>query len=367
MDIGRALTYFTEDERWVEKTAIGTGLLLVSTLLSVVLVGVLGYFILFGYMVRLLQNVRDGVHPALPEWNQWGDDLVRGVKVACVYIVWALPVIFVSVPLSIFGWILEDSFRYSGDVAWLFLACSFCLTFLVAIAYVVLQPGFTIAFARNEVISDGLQASEIWEWTRDNIGNVVIVAILTVIASVIITTVGSIIGTILCVVGLVVTVPLSQLVTYYVQSHLYGQLASLAGDGTGGGAFGPMPPAGRAPEDGAAPVTSVPPVVYDAEEEAEPEEDGEPEDGTGPEDSAEPEDGTGPEDSAEPEDGAEPEDSNEPEDGTEPAEGPVPMEDSEPAEEPEEVEDEVEPAQEEGSAGEDRSDEERPPEEPKSQ
>ena len=36
MDIGRALTYFTDDERWVEKTAIGTGVLLISTLLSLV-------------------------------------------------------------------------------------------------------------------------------------------------------------------------------------------------------------------------------------------------------------------------------------------------------------------------------------------
>lgn len=340
MDIGRALTYFTEDERWVEKTAIGTGLLLVSTLLSFVLIGVLGFFILFGYLVRLLQNVRDDVHPALPEWNQWGDDLVRGVKLACVYIVWALPIIFVSVPLSIFGVILDESFRYGDNVTALFLVCSFCLTFLVVIAYAVLQPGFTIAFARNEVIGDGLQASEIWNWTHDNIGNVVIVAILTVIASVIITTVGSIIGTILCVVGLVVTVPLSQLVVYYVQSHLYGQLARLAGEGTASGAFGPMPPAspaGAVPEDEAGPVASVPPSVYDAEEEAEPEEDGEPTDST------------------------------EPAEGPEPMEESGPMEESEPPEEQGEVVEEEDPAQEEGSVEEEGPDEERPPEEPKSQ
>ena len=142
MDIGRALTYFTEDERWVEKTAIGTGLLLVSTLLSFVLIGVLGFFILFGYLVRLLQNVRDGVHPALPEWNQWGDDLVRGVKLACVYIVWALPIIFVSVPLSISAFL---------DVFVMATTLHCCLVFHSAWRcdpYAVLQPGFTIAFAK---------------------------------------------------------------------------------------------------------------------------------------------------------------------------------------------------------------------------
>lgn len=49
MDIGRALTYFSEDERWVEKTAIGTGLLLISSLLLVALIGVFGLL----YPVRL--------------------------------------------------------------------------------------------------------------------------------------------------------------------------------------------------------------------------------------------------------------------------------------------------------------------------
>ena len=108
MDIGRALTYFSEDERWVEKTAIGTGLLLISTLLSIALIGVLGYFILFGYLVRLLQNVRDEVQPVLPEWDQWGDDLVRGVKLACVYLVWALPIILIFFPAFIISFFISE-------------------------------------------------------------------------------------------------------------------------------------------------------------------------------------------------------------------------------------------------------------------
>ncbi len=284
MDIGRALTYFSEDDRWVEKTAIGTGLLLISSLLLVALIGVLGYFILFGYLVRLLQNVRDDVHPVLPEWDRWGDDLVRGVKLVCVGVIWALPIVLVSVPLFIIGIFIDSEFQsVNGDFAALFLLCSACLSFLFAIAYAVFQPGFTIAFARNETISDGLQVSEIWDWTRDNIGNVAIVAILTVIASMIITTVGSIVGLILCVIGAVVTVPLSQLITYYFQSHLYGQLARLAGEGAGGGGFGARPV--REPdttwtsdpvEEPEASAEIVAPTVFDPQEEFDHQEEPEP-------------------------------------------------------------------------------------------
>ena len=282
MDIGRALTYFSEDERWVEKTAIGTGLLLISTLLLVALIGVLGYFILFGYLVRLLQNVRDDVHPVLPEWDRWGDDLVRGVKLACVVVVWALPIVLIFFPAFIISYIVAESTPYNsnypgGSVASIIMSCASCLSFLFGIAYAVMQPGFTIAFARNEAIGDGLQVSEIWDWTRDNIGNAAIVAILTVIASMIITTVGSIVGLILCVIGAVVTVPLSQLIVYYFQSHLYGQLARVAGEGAAGSHVGAMPDAGldagwttETVEETEVSAEIVPPVMYDPQAEPEP-------------------------------------------------------------------------------------------------
>ncbi len=280
MDIGRALTYFSEDERWVEKTAIGTGLLLISSLLLVALIGVVGYFILFGYLVRLIQNVRDDVHPVLPEWDRWGDDLVRGLKLICVYLIWALPIILVSVPMFIIGVVVSENVRYAdGDIGAVFILCSLCLQFLVGIAFLVFQPGFTVAFARNETISEGLQFTDIWDWTRDHIGNVAIVAILTVIASMIIATVGSIVGLILCVIGAVVTVPLSQLIIYYFQSHLYGQLARQAGEGGAGSGPGPVPAPGQEFEWTAEPAEEpdlsaevVPPAVFDPQAEPEPSE-----------------------------------------------------------------------------------------------
>ena len=321
MDIGRALTYFSEDERWVEKTAIGTGLLLISSLLLVALIGVLGYFILFGYLVRLLQNVRDDVHPVLPEWDRWGDDLVRGVKLVCVYVVWALPIFLISVPMFIIGAVVTDYVPYADEgLGEIFILCSLCLQFLVGIAYLVFQPGFTIAFARNETISEGLQVSEIWDWTRDHIGNVAIVAILTVIASVIITTVGSIVGLILCVIGAVVTVPLSQLIIYYFQSHLYGQLARITDAGTGGGDTGTAPAVD--PETGwtAEPVEEtevsaeiVPPEVFDPQAEPEAPADTElavePE---APEESEEPDEGIQPEEDGQSEEDDQPEEDEQP-------------------------------------------------------
>ena len=225
MNIGRALTFFTEDERWVEKTAIGIGVILVSLLTSIVLVGLLGFLVLLGYSVRLIQNVRDDVHPALPEWNQWGADLGRGLKLFVVQFVWSLPILLTTVPLTIITAFLADSGRSGEELAGIVSLCTACISLVFGIAYAILQPGFTIAFIKNEMIGDGLQVSNIWNWTLQHIGDVIIVAIVYMVGSSLIMLLGGIVGTILCLVGLIVTIPLSILTITYFQSHLYGQLA----------------------------------------------------------------------------------------------------------------------------------------------
>lgn len=225
MNIGRALTFFTEDERWVEKTAIGIGVILVSLLTSIVLVGLLGFLVLLGYSVRLVQNVRDDVHPALPEWNQWGADLGRGLKLFVVQFVWSLPILLTTVPLTIITAFLADSGRSGEELAGIVSLCTACISLVFGIAYAILQPGFTIAFIKNEMIGDGLQVSNIWNWTLQHIGDVIIVAIVYMVGSSLIMLLGGIVGTILCLVGLIVTIPLSILTITYFQSHLYGQLA----------------------------------------------------------------------------------------------------------------------------------------------
>ena len=226
MDIGRALTFFTEDERWIEKTAIGTGVLLLSTLLSFILVGVVGYLIVMGYSVRLLQNVRDGKKTVLPEWDQWGDDLSRGFRLFVVQFVWALPILLIIVPIFIVSVLVGSAGGSEAEgFAAILALCATCISFIVAIAYMLIQPAVTIFFAEREQIGDGLQIARIWDWTKAHIGEVVIVTIVYIVGSMIIATVGSIAGVILCFIGLLVTIPLAQWVIYYLQFHLYGQLA----------------------------------------------------------------------------------------------------------------------------------------------
>lgn len=263
MDYAKALTFLWEDVRWKEKITIGTVVALVTAMFMPILIGVVGIFIMMGYCVRLTQNVRDGNPQPLPEWDQWSNDLSRGFKLFVVTFVWGLPAMLLALPI-VFGAIMlgvgadENSVGPLGALGGLTMGFGYCLIFIYGLIYAVLSPGFTIWFVRNEQIGDGFKVTEIWDWTRSNLGSVVLVMIAYIVASMIISTVASIVGTILCFVGLIVTMPLAMLVTYLYQYHLIGQLAYK--ERTGQPYYVPAAPLMPATPAYQAPVAPVPPA-----------------------------------------------------------------------------------------------------------
>lgn len=248
MEYSKALSFIWEDPRWQQKMLIGTGVMIASIVLSFVLVGILGFLIAMGYCVRLLQNVRNGQPHPLPEWDQWGEDLARGFKLFVVSIVWSLPIIVLLIPSGI-GSAMANS-RSDGVQMFgvLVSITTSCLSILYGLFIAVISPGFSIAFAEDEQIMSGLQFRDILAWTQDHIGQVIVVALIYIVASVAISLVASIVGVLLCLVGLIVTIPAGTLVTYLFQYHLFGQLAyAYPYGGTGGvrsTGTGPVSPSG---------------------------------------------------------------------------------------------------------------------------
>ncbi len=264
MDYGKALTFFQEDEHWQEKVAIGVGVFLLSTLLGFALIGIIGYLIVTGYSLRLMENVRRGDPRPLPEWDQWGEDLVRGFKLAVVTFVWALPAILLSIPLAI-GSAMADGGSGAGEFFGVsIILCGTCLLILYAFFVTVAQPGFTLAFMRDERISSGLEFTAVWRWVRAHLGETIIVALVIVLFSLLIMIAASVVGVILCIVGLLVTLPLAGFAIYIFQYHLYGQLGRMepAVEGAAGARMLPAVFSDVAP---AAPAEPAPPAAPPAD------------------------------------------------------------------------------------------------------
>lgn len=266
MDFAKSLTFMWEDPRWKEKLAIGTGVMLISSALMPVLIGVVGILIVMGYGVRLLQNVRSGNQYPLPEWDQWGEDLSRGFKLFVVSLVWGLPAILLMLPTVVGGVLLgagdNNSSGFLSGLGALTAGLGYCLIFLYGIFFYLMTPGFTLWFARNEQISEGLKFTEIWQWTQRNLGSVIIAVVAFFVASAVISIVTSVVGAVLCLVGLIVTIPLGMLATYLYQYHLIGQLGYKAD--TGKPYYTPAPPpppmGSVNPAPPVTPAESVPPI-----------------------------------------------------------------------------------------------------------
>jgi hypothetical protein len=224
MDIGKALSFVYDEEGWIQKVAIGVGVLIVSFLLSFALVGILGWFILTGYCLRLMRNVQDGRTQVLPEWNEWGDDLASGFKLAVVSFVWAIPGIVFGIPMILGGFLTEGN-EFAQVVGLFLMLCAGALVFFYSIFVFLAMPGYTIAFAQDSKISSGLELTAVWHWTRANISSVIVIAIMVAIFSTAAAFLAGIVGTLFCVVGLIITIPLATLITAFFQYHLYGQLA----------------------------------------------------------------------------------------------------------------------------------------------
>ena len=231
MDIGKSITYVFEDKKWLEKVLIG-GLIILGTILFswTIIVPFVGFGLIAGYMLDVIRNVRRGDPQPLPEWNEWGDKIVKGLKLLLIYLIWSLPLILIYVPIGILAGLAGDS--DSGGFWGTLILCFNCLAILWGIIIFLASPAFSIRLAETGEVSSGVKFGEILAFTRKNLGNIVI-ALLVLFA---VNLVANFVGALLCGVGLLFTSFWYNL----VQGHLFGQIG-LKREGalvpTGGGSY----------------------------------------------------------------------------------------------------------------------------------
>lgn len=213
MEVGKSLTYLFEDDKWLKKFIIGGLILLVTGLLfwSVIALFIGGALIL-GYMVEIVRNVRKNAPEPLPEWDDLGGKFVTGIKLMGILFIWSLPLIILEAPSSLLSWAFDSNNVLVG----LLLAGFACLAFLYAIFLMLATPTLTIRLAETDDFSSGFEFGEIWDFTRDNIGDILIAVVLVFIVYI----VSIFAGLIVCGVGVAFTMFYVTL----VQGHIYGQI-----------------------------------------------------------------------------------------------------------------------------------------------
>lgn len=217
MDIGKALTYVTEDERWITKLGIGAALAFFSFL-------IIPAFFLTGYMVNIAQNVMAGKERPLPEWEERGKLFMDGLNLFVAMLVYTLPfwlltccVVFTTVGTSGLSEVSEDAVGALLSGSFL-LAC--CVFFILIIVLMFLAPAVTIHYARERSLGACFQFGKVIEIARDNIGDIVLTVVVSFGISMVLSLVGAIpfIGWLIILAG--------NVYVYAVLGHLYGQIGA---------------------------------------------------------------------------------------------------------------------------------------------
>ena len=219
MDIGSAFTYMFDDERWVAKIAIGGGLIFAGILLSPILVGLLLFLPISGYMLEVLKNVRDGQTTPLPEWTDWGGLFRKGLIVFLIGMVYNLPSIIFSCISAGVNIGMQEADPDLAATLGIAVACLSCLQVILSLVANALLPAALIRYADYDTFGSAFQFGEIWSFISSNIGDYIIVILLTWVAGFL-----AVLGLVLCLIGVLFTGFWSVLVS----ANLYGQLARKA-------------------------------------------------------------------------------------------------------------------------------------------
>jgi len=225
MDYGKSFVFMFEDPNWLRKLGIGTLVGLLGIVLSPVLIGLIPLIMLLGYSLDAVRNVMDGQLTPLPEWEDWGGFLVRGLKVIVASFIWSLPAIILALPLAIGGTLLDDQ-NAGGPVGVVLMVCASCLMLLWGIFVALISPSIYIRLAATGRLRSAFEASRLWRITREHLGPVIISLLLIAVAGFIGSIVGSL-GIVLCLIGALITGPLAMLWQYLVTAHLFGQIGGL--------------------------------------------------------------------------------------------------------------------------------------------
>ncbi len=187
-DIEDAITYPFEDPDWVNKLLILGAIALAGFIIPLV-----PWIFIYGYMAQIArQAALEGGLPKLPKWEDWQAFMTDGLRVAGVYLVYALPVIILifisigSIIVPVFGAIAaEASADAGGSIAApliLIGVLAFFAALLLAIFVSFIAGLFTPLPLMRAIVEQRFAAAfelrQVWALARANFGGLVITWLL---------------------------------------------------------------------------------------------------------------------------------------------------------------------------------------------
>jgi hypothetical protein len=167
MDLGRAVTYVTEDEGWQRKFGLG----------ALIMVVPIFNFAGIGYEAAVARAVGRGESRPLPEWSNLGQYFMDGLWLGLAQLVYSLPLLsLLCLPGGLFFGVLvaadsDRRFERALPLAGLVWFCGFALFFAASLLLGFFLLAVTAQFARRGTFSACFDVGAIFGFVRANFSN----------------------------------------------------------------------------------------------------------------------------------------------------------------------------------------------------
>ena len=214
MDIGKSFSFVFDDENWIVKVLVGVVLSLIP---------IIGQVLMYGYGLELMKNVIEGRANPLPEWDDWGGKVVKGIMYIVISLVYALPIILLGLCFGGLTAVLgaaeaEDALNVIASIGGI---CYGGFAFLYAILMALALPPAIGRYLDTGELGAAFRFGDVFALVRDNIGGWIIALVLAWLAGLIAS-----FGVILCFVGVLFTAFWANLVMMHLWGGAYRQASA---------------------------------------------------------------------------------------------------------------------------------------------
>jgi hypothetical protein len=231
VELSKSIAFPFRDPHWLPRVLLGGTLKGLAELLALPLVFAIGRrgfhfslrfenlalialalslplrFILLGYFRRLIKGTCDPTLPGLPAWDEFGNDLIGGIKLTLVAIAVFLPTIAVLVLMTLF---LSSSAQGLTPLVILLLAPP-----LVGLTLFYLPAALVTAISTGDLAA-AFDVKRVFARIGQNLGFYLLAFLITVTAKIL-----SQVGLIVCCIGVFFTGFLADLITAHVFASVF--------------------------------------------------------------------------------------------------------------------------------------------------
>ena len=222
MDFGKAFSFTFEDPDWVKKVLLGGVISLVPIL----------NFAATGYSLEVTRRVIHNEPRPLPEWDDIGGKLVKGLLYTVIAFVYALPILLLVClmqgGLAVLGGAASSSSRSSdaaGGAAAIISICFSCLMLIYGIFMGIVLPAAIGNYAAKDQFGAAFRFGDIVSLVQKNISVYLMVLVIEIAAAL----VASIVGSIACGIGILFTGFWSLLVIGFATGQAYREASANIG------------------------------------------------------------------------------------------------------------------------------------------